>query len=101
MPSSLLENAPVSADLAFLTCTGVRANGHVVDDTSAEVVVKRAMINAAESTVLLLAPGAESSGKGAQRLCDVMDVEVLVTTAGVEPHTVELCGRTGAKVIIA
>jgi DeoR/GlpR family transcriptional regulator of sugar metabolism len=78
----------------------VRANGHVVDGMTAEAVVKRAMFNAAESTVLLLAPGTESSGKGARRLCDVADVDVLVTTARVEPYTVELCGRTGTKVII-
>lgn len=73
----------VSADLLFLSCTGVRANGHVVDDMAVEEPIKRAMIEAADR-VVLVASEAKFPGTGSLRLCALSDIDVLVTTGGAQ-----------------
>lgn len=99
---SLTETAlrQVSADLVFLSCTGVRANGHVVDDMAVEAPIKQAMIDAADR-VVLVASEAKFPGTGSLRLCSLSDVDVLVTTRGADPQTLELCRQAGGKVIAA
>jgi DeoR/GlpR family transcriptional regulator of sugar metabolism len=89
----------ISADVVFLSCTGVRANGHVVDNMAVEAPIKQAMI-AASSRVVLLATEAKFPGTGALRLCSLADVDVLVTTAGAPEETVALCRNAGREVIV-
>jgi DeoR/GlpR family transcriptional regulator of sugar metabolism len=90
----------VSADLLFLSCTGVRPSGHVVDNMAVEAPIKQAMIEAA-GRVVLLATEAKFPGTGALRLCSVADVDHLVTTTGADPDTLDLCRHAGGEVIIA
>lgn len=90
----------VSADLLFLSCTGVRANGHIVDNMAVEAPIKQAMIEASDR-VVLLAPETKFPGSGALRLCAVSDVDVLVTTAGAPTTTLDLCRNAGGEVVIA
>jgi DeoR/GlpR family transcriptional regulator of sugar metabolism len=99
---SLTERAlrQTSADMLFLSCTGVRANGHVVDDMAVEAPIKQAMIEAA-GQVVLLASEAKFPGSGSLRLCSLSDVDVLVTTPGADPRTVEMCHRAGGRVMTA
>lgn len=99
---SLTETAmrQVSADLVFLSCTGVRANGHVVDNMAVEAPIKQALIEAADQ-VVLLASEAKFPGSGSLRLCSLSDVDVLITTQGADPQTVQLCREAGGKVISA
>lgn len=99
---SLTEKAmrQVSADIAFLSCTGVRANGHVVDDMAVEAPIKQAMIEAADR-VALVASETKFPGTGSLRLCSLADIDVLVTTGGADPQTLELCRQAGGKVITA
>jgi DeoR/GlpR family transcriptional regulator of sugar metabolism len=92
--------AQVSADLLFLTCTGVRPSGHVVDNMAVEAPIKHSMIKAADR-VVLLATEAKFPGTGALRLCSVSDVDCLVTTAGANPDTLDLCRNAGGEVMIA
>jgi DeoR/GlpR family transcriptional regulator of sugar metabolism len=92
--------AQVSADLLFLSCTGVRPSGHVVDNMAVEAPIKQAMIAAADR-VVLLATEAKFPGTGALRLCALSDVESVVTTAGANPKTLDLCRNAGGQVIIA
>jgi len=66
----------VSADLAFLSCTGVRANGHVVDDMAVEAPIKQAMVESAPR-VVLIAGEAQFPGTGSLRLCSLADIDVL------------------------
>jgi len=90
----------VSADLLFLSCTGVRPSGHVVDNMAVEAPIKQAMIAAADR-IMLLATEAKFPGTGALRLCALSDVDSVVTTAGANPKTLELCRQAGGQVIIA
>ena len=90
----------VSADLLFLSCTGVRPSGHVVDNMAVEAPIKQAMIAAADR-IVLLATELKFPGTGALRLCGLADVNSVVTTAGANPETLELCRQAGGQVIIA
>ncbi|WP_234709501.1 DeoR/GlpR family DNA-binding transcription regulator [Mycolicibacterium cosmeticum] len=89
----------LSADMMFLSCTGVR-NGHVLDNMAVEAPIKQALI-AASQRIVLLASELKFPGSGALRLCSLDEVDVLITTAGT-PHD-ELAHRreTGRKVIVA
>lgn len=99
---SLAEGAlsQVSADVLFLTCTGVRANGHVVDNMAIEAPIKKSMI-AASDKVVLLASEAKFPGSGALRLCSLADIDVLVTTTGAPDEPVHLVTTNGGDVIVA
>ena len=90
----------VSADVLFLSCTGVRPSGHVVDNMAVEAPIKQAMIAAADR-IVLLATELKFPGTGALRLCGLADVDSVVTTAGANPKTLELCRQAGGQVIIA
>jgi len=99
---SLAEEAlnQISADIVFLTCTGVRANGHVVDNMAIEAPIKESMIKASDK-VVLLASEAKFPGSGALRLCSLSDVDVLITTTGAPEETTALCRNAGGNVIVA
>jgi DeoR/GlpR family transcriptional regulator of sugar metabolism len=90
----------ISADLMFLSCTGVRPNGHVVDDMAVEAPIKQAMMDAA-GQVVLLAHEAKVPGTGSLRLCSLSDVDTLITTGGVDPSIVALCEQGGGRVVLA
>jgi DeoR/GlpR family transcriptional regulator of sugar metabolism len=92
--------AQVSADIMFLSCTGVRPNGHVVDDMAVEAPIKQAMIEAA-SKVVLLATARKFPGTGSLRVCTLADIDVLVTTDGADRSTTEQCVAAGGQVVIA
>ena len=90
----------VSADVLFLSCTGVRAGGAVVDNMAVEAPIKQSMI-AASDRVVLLASQTKFPGSGALRLCSVEDVDVLVTTSEAPEQTLQLCRRAGGEVVVA
>ncbi|WP_037568750.1 DeoR/GlpR family DNA-binding transcription regulator [Phaeacidiphilus oryzae] len=90
----------VSADLAFIGCTGVRPNGHVLDDMAVEAPIKQAMIESAQHAVLL-APPSKFPGTGSLRVCTLERVDTVVTTAAAPEETLRLCESTGGKVILA
>ncbi|GAA4213852.1 DeoR/GlpR family DNA-binding transcription regulator [Actinocatenispora rupis] len=90
----------ISADVMFLSCTGVRRNGHVVDDMAVEAPIKQAMMDAA-GQVVLLAHEAKVPGTGSLRLCSLSDVDTLISTAGVDPAIVALCREAGGRVVLA
>lgn len=89
----------ISADLVFLTCTGVRANGHVVDNMAVEAPIKQSMITASDR-VVLLASEAKFPGTGALRLCSLTDVDALITTTGAPDETLTLCRNAGGEVTV-
>jgi DeoR/GlpR family transcriptional regulator of sugar metabolism len=89
--------AQVRADRAFLGTSGVRDDGAVLDSTSVEVPVKRAMMRAAEQ-VVLLADRHKFPGTGALRVCDVGDIDVLVTNEGADERSLRACARAGVEV---
>lgn len=72
----------VSADIAFLGTSGIRQHDlAVMDTTMAEAPIKRGMITAARRRVLL-ADAQKFSMEGTVRVCDVNDLDVVVTDAG-------------------
>ncbi|WP_432564827.1 DeoR/GlpR family DNA-binding transcription regulator [Kineococcus sp. SYSU DK003] len=90
----------VNADVVFLSCTGVKPTGRVVDNMAVETPVKQAMVEAAER-VVVLATEAKFPGQGSYRLCSLSEVDVLVTTTGAPQSTTDLCREAGGKVIRA
>jgi DeoR/GlpR family transcriptional regulator of sugar metabolism len=92
--------ASVSADIAFLSCTGVRPDGSVVDDISQEATLKRAIVRSANRVVLPV-PAAKFPGSGSLRICRVEDLDDLITTAGADENTLDRARQAGANVILA
>ncbi len=90
----------IDADLLFLSCTGVRSSGHIVDDMAVEAPIKQMMIDASEKTVLM-ASARKFPGAGPLRLCSIESVDVVVTTAGANEQTLDLCRDAGGTVIFA
>lgn len=90
----------ISVDVMFLSCTGVRPGGAVVDDMAVETPLKQAMI-AVSDKVVLLASEAKFPGTGALRVCALADVDVLVTTHGAPEETVDVCRASGGEVVMA
>ncbi|PZS02241.1 MAG: ArsR family transcriptional regulator [Pseudonocardiales bacterium] len=90
----------VCADRLFLSCTGIRRNGDVIDDTSIETPLKQAMLRASQSTVLLSRSG-KFPGTGAVRVCSVADVDTVVTDAGSDEATLERVRESGGTVVFA
>lgn len=88
----------VHADRAFLGASGIRPDGRVLDSTRVEVPVKRAMLRAAEH-VTLLADAHKFPGTGGLRVCDVGDLDELVTDADADADTVALCRDRGVQVV--
>ena len=89
----------VSADIAFLSCTGVRENGSVVDDMAVEAPIKQRMLAVADRSVLM-ASDRKFPGTGSLRLCSLADVDTLGTTEGANPNTTRLCTEAGGTVIV-
>lgn len=90
----------LSADIAFLTCTGVRRDGRVVDNMAVEAPVKQAII-AASGSVVLLAPRAKFPGTGAMRICDLAEIDMVITTEGADEMTLDRCRQAGGQVVFA
>lgn len=71
----------VHADIAFLGTSGIRRRDlAVMDTTMAEAPIKRGMINGARRRVLL-ADAAKFSMEGTVRVCDINDLDLVVTDA--------------------
>lgn len=92
--------AQLSVNLCFLSTSGVNAAGQVLDTTGIEVGVKRAMLAAAERSVLLADRG-KFPGSGLLSVCGPEDVDVLVTNRGADPGTLARMAQAGTEVIEA
>jgi DeoR/GlpR family transcriptional regulator of sugar metabolism len=92
--------ASVRADIAFLSCTGVRPDGSVVDDISQEATLKRAIVRSANRLVLTVS-AAKFPGSGSLRICRLDDLNDLITTDGADEPTLERARQAGTNVILA
>jgi DeoR/GlpR family transcriptional regulator of sugar metabolism len=90
----------IRAHRLFLGTSGIRRDGQIMDSTQDEVPVKRAMIAAAEQTVVLADRG-KFPGSGLLRVCGPEDVDVIVTNDGVDAETMASCARAGTEVLRA
>jgi DeoR/GlpR family transcriptional regulator of sugar metabolism len=88
----------VNADILFLGTSGVRPDGSVMDTTTVEVPVKRAMLRAADRTVLL-ADGSKFPGSGLARVCGPESLHTVVTDSEADPDTLKAMRDAGVEVI--
>ncbi|QNN54174.1 DeoR/GlpR family DNA-binding transcription regulator [Nocardioides mesophilus] len=88
----------VHADVLFLSTSGVRRDGSVLDTTTVEVPVKRAMLEVAERTVLL-ADADKFPGKGIARVCGPGDLAAVVTEPGADAATLDCLREHGVEII--
>lgn len=88
----------VHADVLFLGTSGVRRDGSVLDTTAVEVPVKRAMLEAAERTVLV-ADADKFPGKGIARVCGAGDLAAVVTEPAADAETLACLRDAGAEIV--
>lgn len=89
----------LSADVMFLSCTGVRGR-RVVDNMAIEAPIKQALIAASERLVLL-ASEIKFPGTGAMKLCTLDEVDVVITTSGTPEEELAYSREAGRRVIVA
>ncbi|ADB50984.1 DeoR/GlpR family DNA-binding transcription regulator [Conexibacter woesei] len=87
----------IHADRVFLGTSGVRPDGSVLDTTSIEVPVKRAMIAAADQ-VVLLADATKFPGRGLARVCGPEQLDVVVTDASGNAPALAALGEAGVEI---
>jgi DeoR/GlpR family transcriptional regulator of sugar metabolism len=90
----------VQADRLFLSTSGVRRDGQVMDTTVVEVSIKRAMI-AAANQVILLADATKFPGTGVGRVCGPEALTMVVTNPGADPDTCRAMRDAGVEVVYA
>ena len=87
-------------DVAFVGTTGVRRTGEVLDDTRVEVPVKRSLMASADRSVLL-ADRHKFPGTGALKVCDVAELDTVVTNPGLDDAMTALCADAGTELVLA
>ncbi|MDO9381218.1 MAG: DeoR/GlpR family DNA-binding transcription regulator [Nocardioidaceae bacterium] len=92
--------AQVHADRLFLGTSGVRRDGGVLDTTAVEVPVKQAMLQVADS-VVLVADDSKFPGSGFARVCGPEVVDVVVTGPHADDQTLAAFAEAGASVLRA
>lgn len=90
----------VRATHAFLGASGVRADGSVLDTTTEEVPVKRAILAASDHCVLLV-DRHKFPGTGTLRVCGSSELHTLVTNRGASPGTLAAVRKAGTEVLLA
>lgn len=96
LTESALEH--VRADIAFLGTSGVSARGEVLDSTTVEVPVKRALMAAGDRRVLL-ADRHKFPGTGALKVCSLGDLDTVVTNNGVVAPALDSAAGHGVEVV--
>jgi len=90
----------VHADVLFLGTSGVRRDGSILDTTAVEVPVKRAMLDAAERTVLVADAG-KFPGRGIARVCGPEELAAVVTEQCADAPTLDWLDASGVEIITA
>jgi DeoR/GlpR family transcriptional regulator of sugar metabolism len=88
----------VRPDIAFLSTSGVRPDGQILDTTLVEVPIKRAIVAAAKRTALL-ADRHKFPGTGVLRVCGAADIDIIVTNKGADDSTLRTCAAAGVEVL--
>jgi DeoR family transcriptional regulator of aga operon len=87
-------------DKTFLGADAIHADGSIGNVNIEEVAIKQAMIKVA-STVVLLADSSKFSIKGFAKVCDLKDIDILITDAGYPDSIRALLKGTKTKLIAA
>jgi DeoR family transcriptional regulator of aga operon len=87
----------LSAHLAFIGCNGIDARGGVTNRNVAEAEIKRAMVGATRRSVVVADSGKLGEVEVA-RVCDLDDVDLLVTDSGADLEVVANLRSAGLSV---
>lgn len=90
--------ADIHADIAFLGCSGVSPDGTIRDTTGDQVAVKRAILAAADRTVLL-ADASKFPGKGTYSVAPASAIDCLVTESPLGTAMAKVLRAQGTEVI--
>jgi DeoR/GlpR family transcriptional regulator of sugar metabolism len=90
----------LKADVLFLGTSAVDERLAVWDDTMVEVPIKRAMIEAA-ATVVLLADAEKFSTSGIVRVCEAGAIDHIVTDGALPPAARAAIDEAGIEVTVA
>jgi len=90
----------LAADVAFLGASGIREDLAVMDSTIVEVPIKRAMMAAAERTVLLV-DAAKFGMRGSVRVCGPDRLDAVVTDAPAAHPGVDALVQAGVELVHA
>ena len=88
----------ITADIAFLGTSGVREDGSVLDTTSIEVPIKRAILTAAERRVLV-ADDDKFPGAGLLAVCGPEEINTVVTNPTSSSPGLDVLRAQGTEVI--
>ncbi len=89
----------VRASQAFLSCTGWSSNLEAMDDDLFEVQLKKEMVNAAES-LIIVADSSKFSKKGVTSFAPLSRVDMIITDDGVDPARLSRFRQAGKSVSI-
>lgn len=90
----------LSADFAFLGCSGVDARGNVRDTNDQHALVKRAMMRAAHSSALLV-DQSKLPGKGSNVACAISEMSLVFTDAPFPYDMQAFCNESNTEVVVA
>lgn len=88
------------ADIAFLGCSGLSERGRVRDTSYSQAAIKRAILEAASESCLLL-DADKIPGRGEASPFDVGALRTIVTDKPVPGSLRSLCERSGTEIITA
>ncbi|MHB8294840.1 MAG: DeoR/GlpR family DNA-binding transcription regulator [Acidimicrobiales bacterium] len=90
----------LSASIAFVGCNGVDPDGGVTNVNLPEAEIKRAMLHAARQRVVV-ADGSKLGQVELAKICDLGELDVIVTDASADSGAVERIEAAGCHVVIA
>lgn len=92
--------ASINASLAFVGCSGVDTERGVTDIDLPETEIKRLILRASRRHVVC-ADASKLGRVALAQVCDLDDVELLITDAGADAHAVAALRETGLQVQLA
>lgn len=90
----------VNVETAFLGCNGVHPEAGITNVNLPEAAVKRRMLGAAQRRIVV-ADGSKVGRRALAHLCDVEDVDLLVTDASADPLMLTALSERGLKLRVA
>jgi DeoR family transcriptional regulator of aga operon len=99
-PLATLILAQISVKTVLLGCNGVDVAGGVTNINLPEAEVKKRML-AIASRRIVLADGSKLGRVEVARLCDIADVDLLITGRSADPTLVDALRDRGCEVLVA
>ena len=87
-------------DKTFLATDALHSDGTIANANIEGVPIKQAMISAAHQ-VILLVDSSKFRGRSFAKVCDILDVDYIITDSGLDEEHRRFCDDQDVKVIIA